>query len=155
MHELKILLIGQPNVGKSTLLNSLVGPKVIVSNYPGTTVEVTKAKKTFDGTKIEFEDTPGIYSISDRSEEEKVTERALFESDIDGAVVIADAISLERSLYLVFQVLEAKIPVIVALNFIEGAEEKGIIIDHNKLSQLLSIPVVPINPIKNKHSFLC
>ncbi len=148
MQNLKILLIGQPNVGKSSLLNSLVGPKVIVSNYPGTTVEVIRAKKIFDGTKIEFEDTPGIYSISDRSEEEKVTERALFESDIDGAIVIADAVSLERSLYLVFQVLEAKIPVIIALNFIESAEKKGIIIDYKKLSRLLRVPVIPINPLK-------
>ncbi len=148
MQNLKILLIGQPNVGKSSLLNSLVGPKVIVSNYPGTTVEVIRAKKIFGGVKIEFEDTPGIYSISDRSEEEKVTERALFEDDIDGAVILADAVSLERSLYLVFQVLEAKIPVIIALNFIESAKKKGIIIDYKKLAKLLSIPIIPINPLK-------
>ncbi len=148
MKNLKILLIGQPNVGKSSLLNALVGSKVIVSNYPGTTVEVVRAKKTFGETKIEFEDTPGIYSISDRSEEEKVTERALFEEDIDGAVILADAVSLERSLYLVFQVLEARIPVIVALNFIESAEKRGIIIDYRKLSKLLSVPVIPINPLK-------
>ena len=75
MKSLKILLIGQPNVGKSSLLNALVGPKVVVSNYPGTTVEVTQAEKVFDDVKVKFVDTPGIYSISDRSEEEKVTEK--------------------------------------------------------------------------------
>jgi len=84
MKNLKIPLIGQPNVGKSSLLNALVGPRVTVSNYPGTTVEITKAKKSFNKTTIEFVDTPGIYSISDRSEEEKVTERALFEEEVDG-----------------------------------------------------------------------
>jgi len=148
VQNLKILLIGQPNVGKSSLLNSLVGSKVIVSNYPGTTVEVTRAKKIIGGTKIEFDDTPGIYSISDRSEEEKVAERALFEDNIDGAIILADAVSLERSLYLVFQVLEAKIPVIIALNFVESAEKKGILIDYKKLAKLLSVPVIPINPLK-------
>ncbi|GAH03734.1 unnamed protein product [marine sediment metagenome] len=77
MENLKILLIGQPNVGKSSLLNALVGPRVTVSNYPGTTVEVTKAKKKINNTAIEFVDTPGIYSISDRSEVAK-TEKANF-----------------------------------------------------------------------------
>lgn len=145
---LKVLLVGQPNVGKSSLLNALAGPRVIVSNYPGTTVEVTKTKKEFDGTEIEFKDTPGTYSISDRSAEEKVTERALFEENPDGAIIVADSISLERSLYLAFQVLEAEIPVVVALNFVESAKEKGITIDHKKLSKILGVPVIPINPLK-------
>lgn len=147
---MKILLVGQPNVGKSSLLNALVGPKVIVSNYPGTTVEVTKAKKVFNGTEIEFEDTPGTYSISDRSAEEKVTEKALFEENPDGAIIVADSVSLERSLYLAFQVSEAKVPVIVALNFVEGAEKKGIKMDIQKLEKLLGVPVIPINPITKK-----
>ena len=150
MKNLKILLIGQPNVGKSSLLNALVGPRVTVSNYPGTTVEITKAKKSFNKTKIEFVDTPGIYSISDRSEEEKVTERALFEEEADGVIVIVDATSLERSLYMALQILEAKIPTVLALNFVEDAEKKGIRIDCEKLKDILHIPVVPINPLTKK-----
>ena len=150
MKNLKIPLIGQPNVGKSSLLNALVGPRVTVSNYPGTTVEITKAKKKFNKTTIEFVDTPGIYSISDRSEEEKVTERALFEEEVDGAIVIADATSLERSLYMALQILEAKIPTVLALNFVEDAEKKGIKIDYEKLKEFLHIPVVPINPLTKK-----
>jgi len=150
MKNLKILLIGQPNVGKSSLLNALVGPKVVVSNYPGTTVEVTQAEKVFDNTRIKLVDTPGIYSISDRSEEEKVTEKALFEEQVDGVVIIADASSLERSLYLVLQILEAEIPAIIALNFVEEAEKKGIKIDSEKLGKLLNIPVVPINPLTKR-----
>jgi len=150
MKNLKILLIGQPNVGKSSLLNALVGPRVTVSNYPGTTVEITKAKKSFNKTRIEFVDTPGIYSISDRSEEEKVTERALFEEEADGVIVIADAISLERSLYMALQILEAKIPTVLALNFVEDAEKKGIRINYEKMKKILHIPVVPINPLTKK-----
>jgi len=148
--DFKILLIGQPNVGKSSLLNALVGPRVTVSNYPGTTVEITKAKKSFNKMEIEFVDTPGIYSISDRSEEEKVTERALFEEEADGVIVIADAISLERSLYMALQILEAQIPTVLALNFVEDAEKKGIRIDCEKLKGILHIPVVPINPLTKK-----
>ena len=150
MKKLKILLIGQPNVGKSSLLNSLVGPRVVVSNYPGTTVEVTKAEKVVDNTKIIFEDTPGIYSISDRSEEEKVTEKALFEEKADGTIVIADAVSLERSLYIVLQILEARVPTVLALNFVEEAEKKGTEIDCEKLEKILQIPVIPINPLAKK-----
>jgi ferrous iron transport protein B len=150
MKDLKILLIGQPNVGKSSLLNALVGPRVTVSNYPGTTVEITKAKKSFNKIEIEFVDTPGIYSISDRSEEEKVTERALFEEEADGVIVIADATSLERSLYMALQILEAQIPTVLALNFVEDAEKKGIRIDCEKLKGILQVPVVPINPLTKK-----
>jgi len=145
--KLKVLLVGQPNVGKSCLLNALVGPKVIVSNYPGTTVEITRAEKIIAGKKIEFIDSPGTYSISDRSEEEKVTERALFEEKIDGAIIVADSSSLERSLYLAFQVLEAQIPTVLALNFVESAKKKGITINSKNLGKILGIPVIPINPL--------
>ncbi|MCZ2845531.1 MAG: ferrous iron transport protein B [Candidatus Bathyarchaeota archaeon] len=150
MENLKILLIGQPNVGKSSLLNALVGPRVTVSNYPGTTVEVTKAKKKINNTGIEFVDTPGIYSISDRSEEEKVTEKALFEEEVDGVIVIADATSLERSLYMMLQILEAQIPIVLVLNFIEDARKRGIKIDCEKLEKYLNIPVFPINPLTKR-----
>ena len=143
-------MIGQPNVGKSSLLNALVGPKVVVSNYPGTTVEVTQAEKIFDDTKIKFVDTPGIYSISDRSEEEKVTEKALFEEEVDLVIIIIDASSLERSLYLVLQILEAEISIIMALNFVEEAMKKGIKIDSEKLGKILNISIVPINPLTKR-----
>ncbi len=147
MKNIKILLIGQPNVGKSSLLNALVGPRVTVSNYPGTTVEITKAKKEINNTEIEFVDTPGIYSISDRSEEEKVTEKALFEEDGDGVITITDATSLERSLYMILQILEARVPTVLALNFVEDAKKRGIKINCKKLEKLLGVPVVLINPL--------
>lgn len=150
MKNLKILLVGQPNSGKSSLFNALVGAKATVSNYPGTTVELTKAKKKINNMEVELVDTPGIYSISDRSEEEKVTEKTLFEEDKDGAVIIADATSLERSLYMALQILEAQVPIVLALNFVEDAKKKGIEIDYNKLGKILHVPVIPINPITKK-----
>ncbi len=150
MKNLKILLIGQPNVGKSSLLNALVGPRVTVSNYPGTTVEVTRAKKKINITEIEFIDTPGIYSISDRSEEEKVTEKALFEEDKDATITIADTTSLERSFYMVLQILEAQVPTVLALNFVEDAKKRGIEIDYEKLGKILGVPVISLNPLTKK-----
>jgi ferrous iron transport protein B len=150
MKELKVAIVGQPNVGKSCLLNAFVGPKIIVSNYPGTTVELTRAQKVIGNTRLYVEDTPGIYSISDRSEEEKVTERALFEERVDRVIVIVDSTSLDRSLYVVLQILEAGIPVIIALNFVEDAQKKGIRIDYQKLASILDVPVIPVNPLTNK-----
>ena len=151
MKKLKIGLVGQPNVGKSSLLNALVGPRVIVSNYSGTTVEVTKAKKKFGGIEIEFIDTPGIYSISDRSEEEKVTERALFEGKgLNKAVVVADITALDRSLYIALQILEAGISTVMVLNFTEEAREKGIRVDREKLEELLNISIITVDPLTKK-----
>jgi len=148
VNTLKIALVGQPNVGKSSLLNALVGPRVTVSNYPGTTVELTKAEKKFNGVEINFIDTPGIYSISDQSKEEKITEKVLFEEDLDGVVVVVDALSLERGLYIVLQILEARLPTILAVNFTEEARDKGIEVNYQKLRETLGIPVIPINPIR-------
>lgn len=148
MREIKIGLVGQPNIGKSSLLNALVGPKAIVSNYPGTTVEVTIAKRKFGETEIEFIDTPGIYSISDRSEEEKVAEEALFgERGLDRVIVVVDANALERGLYVVLQILEAGIPILIALNFTQEALRKGIEINTKKLGEFLGVPVISINPL--------
>ncbi len=147
MKKLKVLLLGQPNVGKSSLLDSVAGSKAVVSNYPGTTVELTEAKKKIGNKEITFVDTPGIYSISDRSEEEKITEETLLDEDTDGAIIIADATSLERSLYMVLQVIEAGVPTVIALNFVEEANDKGIRIDSEKLENILNVPVIEINPI--------
>ncbi len=148
MRETRVLLIGQPNVGKSSLLNALVGSRVIVSDYPGTTVEVTRADKVYSDTRIAFLDTPGLYSISDRSEEEKLTERALFEERSDSVILVVDASALERSLYLALQILEAGKPMVIALNFVEEAAAKGITVDPERLEGILGVPVVPINPLK-------
>jgi len=147
MKHIRIAFIGQPNTGKSCLLNSLAGARTIVSNYPGTTTEIIKAKIKLEESLVDIIDTPGIYSISDTSAEEKVTEKVIFEEDIDGSIVLTDTTAIERSLYLILQILEAGVPAIVALNFIEEAQKKGIHIDAEKLESILGVPVVLINPL--------
>ncbi|MCF6148726.1 MAG: GTP-binding protein [Candidatus Kuenenia sp.] len=119
MMDIKIALVGQPNTGKSSLLNSLAGARAIVSNYPGTTVEITKTKIKMDTSLIEIMDTPGVYSIFDASSEEIIVEKVVFEEDIDGSVIMVDATVLERGLNLVLQILEAGVTAIIVLNSLE------------------------------------
>jgi ferrous iron transport protein B len=155
--RIKIILLGQPNVGKSSLLNALVGTKIMVSNYPGTSVEIVEANKTLrlyikNKEKVQevaysFKDTPGIYSISDRSAEERITKKSILEKDFDVIILIIDATALERSLYLALQVQEAGQNMVIGLNFNEDAKNKGLIINSQKLSKILGIPVAKFNPI--------
>ncbi len=141
-------MIGQPNVGKSTLLNALTGAKVIISNYPGTTVDVSEGTAVIGGKRCLFIDTPGAYSLSPSSEEEKVTDRIILEGDYDIVVQVIDATSLERSLIMTLQLVELGVPLILALNFWEEAEKRGIFVDVSLLEKILGIPVVKINPVK-------
>lgn len=147
MEGARVLLVGQPNSGKSSLLNALAGAKAIVSNYPGTTVEVTKAQTLLERVKVEIIDTPGIYSLSDATLEETVTKEYILERDYDLVVNLVDTTSLERGLYLTLQLRETGIPLIVALNFVEDARRKGVVININKLSDALGSPVITINPL--------
>jgi ferrous iron transport protein B len=147
LEGVKVLLVGQPNSGKSSLLNALAGAKAIVSNYPGTTVEVTKAQTLLERVKVEIIDTPGIYSLSDATLEETVTKEYILEGDYDLVVNLVDATSLERGLYLTLQLRETGIPLIVALNFVEDARRKGLLINITKLTDALGAPVISINPL--------
>ena len=145
---MNILLVGQPNVGKSSLLNALTNANVIISNYPGTTVDISKKQILISGKSYTFIDTPGAYSLTPTSEEEKVTDRIVLEGNYDFIVQVVDATSLERSLIISLQLAELKIPFIIALNFYEDALKRGIYIDTNLLESSLSVSVVEINPVK-------
>jgi len=138
---MKILLMGNPNVGKSVIFSRLTGTNVIASNYPGTTVEYMKGTMKYRGEKVEVLDVPGVYSLEPTSKAEEVAVKMLEEGDI--VINIVDSTRLERNLYLTLQLLERKIPVIVALNLWDEAKHKGIEIDKEKLEELLGIPVVP------------
>jgi len=138
----KIVLVGSPNVGKSVVFNRLTGAYVTVSNYPGTTVEVSRGRAHFGRVDAEVVDTPGMYSLSPITAEERVARSLLLEERPDVVVQVVDAKNLSRMLPLTLELLEAGLPVILDLNVMDEAEELGIAIDVARLERELGIPVV-------------
>ncbi|MCK4352433.1 ferrous iron transporter B [candidate division WOR-3 bacterium] len=138
---MKILLMGNPNVGKSVIFSRLTGVAVIVSNYPGTTVEYKKGKMRLKGESVEVIDVPGAYTLKPTNKAEEVACEMIEEGDI--IINVVDATNLERNLYLTLQLLGTKKPMIVALNLWDEAHHKGIKIDYKKLKKLLQVPVIP------------
>lgn len=147
---LNIALVGQPNVGKSVLMNLLTGAGAVVSNYPGTTVEITVGSMKTPAGTVKVIDTPGTYSLHSESDEQKVTQRVLLEGNVDLLVNVVDARNLGRNLYLTLQLLDLQIPMVVALNQMDMADEEGIRIDVEALSNTLGIPVIPMTATKNR-----
>ncbi len=142
--EFKIALAGNPNSGKTTLFNALTGSRQHVGNYPGVTVEKKEGVYRLDKTKIDIVDLPGTYSLTAYSEEEVVARDFLVFEKPRIIVNIIDAANLERNLYLTTQFFELGIPVVIALNMIDAARDRGIEINDERLSEYLGVPVVPI-----------
>ncbi|MBU0899877.1 ferrous iron transporter B [bacterium] len=140
MDGLQILLMGNPNVGKSALFSRLTGINVVVANYPGTTVEFTKGKMHFEGKDFEVVDVPGTYHLEPLSKAEEVTCEMLKKGDL--VINVVSSINLERSLNLTLQLLKKKIPMMIALNFWDEAKHTGIKIDARKLEDILGVPCV-------------
>ncbi len=140
-----VALVGFPNVGKSLLFNLLTGTYVTVSNYPGTTVEVARGNRLIAGQKITFLDTPGMYSLIPITEEESVARNLITDERVDLIIHVIDAKHLGRMLNLTLQLIEAKLPVLLAVNTIDEAEKLGIWINENQLSNHLGIPVVTMS----------
>jgi ferrous iron transport protein B len=140
--ERRIVLMGSPNAGKSAIFGALTGRYTEVSNYPGTTVEITAGRGAIGGDEYEVVDTPGIYSLRPITEEERVARSVLMEGRPDAVVQVVDARNLERALHLTVQLLEAQVPLILVLNILDEAERLGMQIDTGELSRLLGIPVV-------------
>ncbi len=143
-----VILVGQPNSGKSSLFNALAGYRAVTSNYPGTTVEALEAAVTLRGERVRLVDTPGIYSLADATIEERVTKNIILDTTPDVIIDLVDATSLEKGLYFTLQLLEADLPVVVALNFVEEARKRGIVVAPDQLASLLGIPVFAINPLR-------
>ncbi|MFA6499355.1 MAG: ferrous iron transport protein B [Desulfurivibrionaceae bacterium] len=140
-----IALAGNPNAGKTTLFNTLTGARQHVGNYPGVTVEKKAGAYTFpSGDEATIIDLPGTYSLTAYSVEEVVARDYLVQEKPDVVINITDASNLERNLYLSTQFLEFGVPMIIALNMIDVAQDRGISLDAQKLSALLKVPVVPI-----------
>lgn len=136
-----ILLLGDPNVGKSVLFSRLTGVDVIASNYPGTTVDYLKGRMTLRGETVAILDAPGTYSLETTNKAEEVAVALLEQADL--VINVLDATSLERCLLLTVELLEQRKPVIVALNMWDEARHLGIQIDVSELEKILRVPVVP------------
>ena len=138
----KIALIGNPNVGKSAIFGLLTGKYVTVSNYPGTTVEVTQGNVTLDSKRLLLIDTPGVNSLVPMSEDEKVTRDILLMESPSSVVQVGDAKNLKRTILITIQLAEMEIPFLLDLNMIDEAMDRGILIDTENLKKILNIDVI-------------
>ena len=138
----KVALVGNPNVGKSVLFNVLTGAYVTVSNYPGTSVEVSRGNAMINDQIWQVIDTPGMYSIHTITEEERVAREILLHESPDVVLHVLDARNLERMLAMTLQLIEAELPVILVVNIMDEAEQMGLTIDLELLQQRLGIPVI-------------
>lgn len=145
-----IALVGMPNVGKSVLFNRLTGMYVDVSNYPGTTVEVSKGIAKIKEYQIRVIDTPGMYSLVPISEEEQVARNLLLHESLDAVVHVVDAKNLGRMLPLTFQLMEAGLSVILAINMIDEAEQLGLKVQREALQLELDLPVALMSATLNR-----
>jgi ferrous iron transport protein B len=142
-----IALIGHPNVGKSALFQRLTGQKVMISNYPGTTVEIARGVvKNIPGTTII--DTPGVIAFPPHTEDEQVTARVLFSESLKAILQVGDAKNIRRTLLLTVQLAEMGLPLVLALNMMDEADARGVKIDRDMLSELLSVPIVPTTAVR-------
>ena len=137
----KIAIVGSPNVGKSVMFNNLTGQYAAVSNYPGTTVEVYRGKAKIGQEEFEVIDTPGMYSFLPITEEESIARKILLEEEPCYIIHVIDAKNLERMLPLTLQLLEAGLPVVLALNIMDEARKSGLNIDIALLEKELNISV--------------
>ncbi len=138
-----LLLVGNPNVGKSALFGHLTGQYVTVSNYPGTTVDLTRGRYRRGGRELQVVDTPGVYSLHPQSEDELVTRDLLLANPGAAVVLVLDAKNLPRGLLLAQQLCDFAVPFCVALNMMDEALSQGLRIDVGALSEELGVPVVP------------
>ncbi len=142
MKKLKAATVGQPNVGKSMLINSIGNSHLKVGNFSGVTVEKTEVFTKYKNVELNFIDLPGSYSLKDFTIDEKVTSEFLKNEDYDLIVNVVDSTHLKKNLYLTLQLLNLNKKMIVVLNLIDEAEKQGINIDEKQLSSLLGVPVI-------------
>lgn len=150
MTDIRIALAGNPNSGKTTLLNALTGTRHSVGNWPGVTVEKKEGHMHHGEDAIHLVDLPGVYSLSPYTLEEKIARMYLLEERPDVVINLVDACNLERNLYLTMQLIELNIPMVIALNMMDEAEGKGYTISAQGMEELLGVPVVPVAAIQQR-----
>ena len=138
---INVALLGNPNVGKTTVFNLLTGSNQYVGNWPGVTID---KKEGFLGNDIKIVDLPGIYAMDTFSNEEKVSKEFLQSGEVDVIVNVVDASNLSRNLYLTTRLMEYNKPIVLLLNMLDVAKSKGLSIDYDKLSKELNVTIVPI-----------
>ncbi len=143
--EYEIAIIGQPNVGKSTLFNILTGRKAHVANWPGVTVEVHEGETDFNGNKIRLIDLPGIYGFSTLSLEERIARNYILSGRPDAVIVLVDSLNPERTMYLAIQALEMTGKIAIGFTKSDAAHAHGIHINYDLISKRLGVPVVPVS----------
>ncbi len=146
----RLLLVGNPNVGKSVVFGCLTGTYVTVSNYPGTTVEVSRGRAELGEHRVEVVDTPGTNNLTPVSDDERVTRNLLLAEGDAPVLQVGDAKNLRRALLLSLQLAEMRIPFSLVLNMMDEARQRGFAIDAPSLSQLLGVPVVPAVAIRGE-----
>jgi len=147
---MKILLMGNPNVGKSVFFNRLTGAKVTVSNYPGTTVDYSKGYMRLEDEDFEVIDVPGTFSLEPKDKAEEVAVKMFRENKDSVIIFVIDSVKLERGLYLTLEIIEEGYPVIIALNMWDIAKRKNIQIDVEKLKDILGVPIIPTVAVSGK-----
>lgn len=139
-----VILAGNPNVGKSVFFNALTGTYVDVSNYPGTTVEITRGRRADD----DIIDTPGVYGVGSLNDEESVARDVILTADV--VINVVDAVHPERDLFLTLQLIDLGLPLIVALNMVDEARSQGVAINRHRLEEILGVPVVETVAVERK-----
>ncbi|EIT6715023.1 ferrous iron transport protein B [Campylobacter upsaliensis] len=145
MKKINIILVGQPNVGKSSLINALCKSNLKVGNFPGVTVEKASAKIVYKNYTLEFIDLPGTYALDGYSEEEKITQNYIKTQNYDLIINILDSTNLKRNFILSTQLLECQKKMILALNMSDEAKKEGFSIDVKKLEELIKTPSISIS----------
>lgn len=146
----KIYLIGNPNVGKSAVFGLLTGRYVTVSNYPGTTVELTRGEAVIHGENVIIIDTPGVNSLIPMSEDEKVTRDILLDEKAEAVVHVVDTKNIKRALSITLQLIEMGVPLVIDLNMKDEADRRGIEVNENLFSKMLEVDIVSTIAVQKK-----
>jgi ferrous iron transport protein B len=146
----KVILVGNPNVGKSVVFGYLTGRYVTVSNYPGTTVEVTRGEAKERGSTVEVIDTPGVYSLLPMSEDERVTRDILMAEPGARVIQVCDAKNMRRSLMITLQLAEMAVPLVLAVNMADEARDRGVMPRLEELEGRIGVPAIPTVAVRKK-----